>query len=120
MRTIKAGLESRLGKKIPIKHPVILWMVEHVSSIINRHFVASHGKTAYEFVHGKRSKGRTAEFGEKVLYHVPKKLRSKLDLRWRAGIFLGTAPSSNEIFIGADNGTVIRSRSVCRVVTEYR
>ena len=60
MRTIKAGLEVRIGKKVPISHPVILWMVEHVSSLINRYFVASHGKTAYEFVHGKRSKGRTA------------------------------------------------------------
>ena len=44
MRTIKAGLESRLGQKVPLKHPVVLWMVEHVSSLINRHFVATHGK----------------------------------------------------------------------------
>ena len=120
MRTIKAGLEVRIGKKVPIKHPIILWMVEHVSSLINRYFVASHGKTAYEFVHGKRSKGRTAEFGETNLCHVPKKLRSKLDLRRRTGICLGTAPSSNEIYVGAGGGTVIRSRSMCRVVHEHR
>ena len=68
----------------------------------------------------KRSKGRTAEFGKKVLYHVPKKLRSKLDLRWRAGIFLGTSNGTNEIFIGAESGAVVRSRSMVRVVPESR
>ena len=100
--------------------PNYLWMVEHVSSLINKYYVASHGKTAYEFVHGKRSKGRTVEFGKNFLYHVPKKLRSKFDLRWRTGIFLGTAPSSNEIYVATDSGSVIRSRSMCRVVHEHR
>mgnify|MGYP003336159420 FL=1 len=99
-RTLKAALEARLGKKVPLDHPVTLWLVEHTASIMNCHFVAEHGKTPYEFVHGKRSKGRTAEFGEKVLYHVPKKLRSKMNLRWRTGVFLGTAPSSNEAYVG--------------------
>ena len=120
MRTIKAGLETRLGQKVPLKHPVVLWMIEHVSSLINRHFVAAHGKTPYEYVHGKRSKGRTAEFGERILYHVPKKLRSSLDLRWRAEFFLGTAPSSNEIYVGTEGGAVVKSRSMCRVVAEAR
>ena len=120
MRTTKAGLETRLGQKVPLKHPVILWMIEHVSSLINRHFVAAHGKTPYEYVHGKRSKGRTAEFSERILYHVPKKIRSNLKLRWRARVFLGTAPSSNEICVGTEGGAVVRSRSMCRVVVEAR
>ena len=77
-------------------------------------------ENAYEFVHCKRSKGRTAEFGEKYLYHVPKKLRSKLDLHLGTRIFLGTAPSSNEMCVGAEGGTIIRSRSMCRVVHEHR
>ena len=81
IRTLKAALEARLGCKVPLSHPVILWLVEHTASILNRHFVAEHGKTPYEFTHGKRSVGRTTEFGEKVLYHVPKKLRSKMNLR---------------------------------------
>ena len=120
LRTCKAALESRLSKKIPTNHPVMMWLVEHVASLINRHFVTSEGVTAYQFTHGQRSKGRTAEFGEKVLYHVPKKMRHKLSLRWRLGIFLGTAPSSNEIYIGTTSGEVTRSRSMVRVVEETR
>ena len=70
--------------------------------------------------HGKRSKRRTAEFGEKVLYHVPQTLRSKSDLRWRAGIFLGTVKGTNEILVGSESSAVVRSRSMVRVVVESR
>ena len=120
IRTLKAALEARLSSKVPVTHPVFLWLIEHTASILNRYFVAEHGKTPYEFTHGKRHKGRTAEFGEKVLYYVPKKLRSKMNLRWRVGVFLGTAPSSNEAFIGLSTGNVVKSRSIVRVVNESR
>ena len=63
---------------------------------------------------------RLIEFGEKVMWHVPKKLRAKLDLRWRLGIFLGQSQSSNECFIGLPNGNVVRTRSVNRVVQSGR
>ena len=54
------------------------------------------------------------------MWHVPKKLRVKLDLRWRLGIFLGQSQTSNECFIGLPNGNVVRTRSVNRVVQSGR
>ena len=79
-------MEARIGQKLPPTHPVMYWLIEHCASILNRHFVTSDGTTAYQHTNGKKSKGQTAEFGEKVLYHVPKKLRGKLSLRWKTGI----------------------------------
>ena len=75
LRTLKAALEARIGKKVPTNHAIMIWLVEHTASLINRHFVTEAGITAYHHTHGQKSKGRTAEFGEKHLYHVPKKLR---------------------------------------------
>ena len=43
-----------------------------------------------------------------------------MNLRWRVGVFLGTAPSSNEAYIGISTGNVVKSRSICRVVNESR
>ena len=43
-----------------------------------------------------------------------------MNLRWRTGIFLGTAPSSNEAYIGIASGNVVKTRSICRVVQESR
>ena len=54
---------------------------------------------------------------KKVLYFVPKRLRAKIDMRWRVGIFLGTAEKSNEASVGTVSGNVVKSRATTRVVT---
>ena len=120
MRTLKAALEARLGARLPNTHPVMRWLVQHVASILNRQSTNPEGMTPYEYRHGRRSHGRTAEFGERLLYYVPKRLRAKIDLRWRVGIFLGTADRSNEAFIGTRSGNVVKSRSLARVVAENK
>lgn len=78
--TYKSALEEHLGTRIPSRHPLINWMVEHTASVSNRHVCNDDGLTPYEAIHGQRSRGKLAEFGEKVFYYVPKRLRSKLDL----------------------------------------
>ena len=60
------------------------------------------------------------EFGEQVFYFVPKRLRSKLNLRWRVGTFLGNSQSTNECFVAAANGDVVKTRAVTRFVEGYR
>ena len=47
---------------------------------------------------------------------VPKQMRSKLDLRWRIGVFLGTADRSNYAYIGTRSRNDVRSRELARVV----
>lgn len=60
------------------------------------------------------------EFGEKVFFFMPKRLRAKLDMRWKLGIFLGLSPDSNENMIGLANGSVIKARSIARVIEASR
>ena len=116
LRTLKAALEARLKTRLPSKHPVMRWLIQHVASIYNRQSTNYDGQTPHEARHGRRSNGRTAEFGEKVLYFVPKRLRAKIDMRWRVGIFLGTAERTNEAFVGTVSGNVVKSRAITRVV----
>ena len=63
---------------------------------------------------------KLAEFGERCFYWIPKKLRPKLDLRWRIGTFVGNSQSSNEAFVAVGNGDVIKTRSVVRVMAPMR
>ena len=51
---------------------------------------------------------------------VPKRLKSKLNLRWRLGTFLGNSQTTNECFVAAVNGDVIKTRSMTRVVEGNR
>ena len=120
LRTLKAALQGRLKAKIPMAHPIMKWLIEHTASILNRFVVGDDGQTAYQRLHGRRANKKAAEFAEKVLYYVPRRLRTKMMLRWRVGLYLGVADHSGEHWIGVWNGDVVRSRSVVRVVEGAR
>ena len=115
LRTLKSALEARLKVRLGNQHPVVRWMVEHVATILNRYSVNKDGATPFFSNHGKRPADRLVEFGERVFYYVPRKVRAKLDQRWRLGIFIGQSTSSNESYVGMANGNVVKSRSIARV-----
>ena len=101
-------------------HPIMQWLVEHDASVMNRYVVENNGLTAYQRLHGRRATSRAVEFGETVFYHAPKKLWSKMQLRWRSGIDMGVAGHSGERYIGTWTGDVVRTRSILRVVQQAR
>ena len=96
------------------------WIVEHAASMANRQICNADGRTPFETIHGQRWKGRAVEFGEQVFYFVPKKLRAKLSLRWRVGTYLGNAQATNECYVAASGGNVIKARAAVRVVEPSR
>ena len=119
-RTLKHALETRLKRRLPSDHPVTAWLVEHTSFVLNKYALDSDGRTAYGRLHGREGHERTCEFGERVICYVPKKLRAKLDQRWRYGIFLGRALSSDQNMIGLNNGEVVCARAMVRVIPGVR
>ena len=120
LRTLKSGLEERIGGRIPSTHPVLKWLIEHSASVLNRYRVNDDGQTPYEALHGKRYNLKIVEFGEQIFYSVPKRLRAKLSLRWRIGTYLGVANASNEHIVATKAGNVVKARSVVRVVPASR
>ena len=88
-RILKLALEDHIGAQIPCDHPIMGWIVDHAAMLLTKcHPSAPDGKTAYERLHGEPARDRLAEFGEVVFYFVPKRLRAKMDPRWRVGVFL--------------------------------
>jgi hypothetical protein len=71
LRTMKSSLGERMGVKIDVRHPVITWLCDFVSYMMNRMEVATDGKTPCERVKGKRAEVMGLEFGEKVLWKHP-------------------------------------------------
>ena len=120
LRTYKCALETRIQHRISSDCSALRWMIEHVCSIHNRNVCNNDGRTPFETIHGQRWRGKMVEFGEQVFYYVPKRLRAKLNLRWRLGTFLGNAQSTNECYVAAANGDVIRTRAITRVVEASR
>ena len=120
VRTYKAALEDHIGYRIPSKHPVIRWIVEHAACTYNRHVCNSDGVTPSEAIHCQRSRSKLVEFSEQIFYNVPKILRAKLKLRYRICTFLGNSQSTSEAYIAIKNGSAIKSKSIVRVVRPSR
>ena len=95
LRTMKGAFETRIATRCPSMHPVMKWLVECVSVILNKYAIQPTGKTAYHDLHGKKMSERLVEFGEVILHYIPRKRRAKLDMRWTTGVFLGTTMHSN-------------------------
>ena len=65
------ALESRLGEQIRLDMPILFWMVEYASELINRCKVqVRDGETSFERKFGKKDVLALAEFGEAV-HHKP-------------------------------------------------
>ena len=80
LRTMRAALQGRLEMQIPMRHPLMQWLMEDVASVMNRYVVANDGSTANQRLHERRANSKAVDVGENV-YHVPKKLRSKMKSR---------------------------------------
>ena len=72
---------------------------------MNRLKKGEAGKVAYESSRGK--KPTVSEFGEKVLYKVPKRAKmEKLNPRWKHGIFVGVKRKSGKVMVARPEGVV--------------
>ena len=109
-----------LKQHVPNSHPVMLWLAEHTSLVLNKFKLGADGLTAYERLNGKQTRQRICEFGEVVMWYVPVRLRGKLDARWRYGLFFGRATDSDQNIIALKHGNIVRARAMVRVVEGAR
>eukprot|EP00969_Alexandrium_andersonii_P104612 4615146-Alexandrium_andersonii.AAC.1 len=70
-------------------HPAMLWLVEHASEhagvFLTKHHMGHDGRTAFERLFGKPSRGDGCEFGEQVHYRArPGDVDRSLNPRWEA------------------------------------
>ena len=92
LRVHLLSLENKLCGKIPVDHPVVSWLIQHVSDLINKFLVGHDGRTAYERLRGKPYRGEIVEFGSKVLCKPPDKLRGgSMRSRWDLAVWVGKA-----------------------------
>ena len=91
VRVLLDALETRWGVKIPVYHPVICYLIDYASFLLNRFEVGHDGKKNYERCKGKRAKTLGIEFGEATFWR--RKLvggaLGKLSVTWADGVYLG-------------------------------
>ena len=71
-RTLRAALVQRVQHKVRLRHPVVPWLVRHAAALITRYRVRPPGRTSLEMIKGRRSNAQITEFGEVILFKIPK------------------------------------------------
>ena len=107
MRALLLAVEARLGEEIKPTEPLAQFIPEFAAYLINRLMVGKDGKTAVERIKGKRATVVGVEFGEKVLWKLPKQAKmAKMKQRWDYGIFVGVRRRSGEFWVVDKEGKV--------------
>ena len=122
LRVHLMALERKIDGFIPSAHPLMAWLVEHVSDIITKYLQSSDGKTGYQRLFGKSVHEEGLEFGEKVMYRLKRSQETNvvLDPRWKPGYWLGRTWGSISHRIAPSARTVVECRAVHRVPLEER
>jgi hypothetical protein len=122
LRVHLQALERKIDGYIPSSHPVMAWLVEHVSDVITKYLQSSDGKTGYQRLFGKQVHEEGIEFGEKIMYRLKRSQETNvvLDPRWRTGYWLGRTWGSISHRIATSSKTVVESRAVHRVPKQER
>jgi hypothetical protein len=91
LRVHLLALERKIGATFPAGHPVLTWLVEHVSDVINKYMVGLDGKTGYERLFGRPVREEGLEFGETLhwKHRATQDMNVVLDARWSSGVWLG-------------------------------
>jgi hypothetical protein len=121
LRVHLAALERRIGGKFPSGHPVLTWLVEHVSDVISKYMVGVDGKTGYERLFGRPVREEALEFGETLhwRHRATQNMNVVLDTRWSSGVWLGRKWGGviHQVFA---NGKVHEIRGIQRQTRDAR
>ena len=103
-RTLKLCLEQRIDRQVPVDHPVIAWLMEHTSLLLNAVVRGSDGLTAWKRIRGRSFAQPLVGFGEKVLYKHPLKgprhnPAGNVGAQGGEGVFLGYNRTNHTFWI---------------------
>ena len=109
-------LEERVGNRVPPRHPLTPWLLEHTALVLNACVRGPDGLTPWARARGRAMGLRVFEFGECVWWKQPAKgpqhdLQGNMGPRQHVGYFLGWNKTSNTYRILDESGSIQKARS---------
>ena len=121
VRVHKLALEGRLQQRLPVRHAVFAWLVEHAADVLNRYCVGRDGRTPFHRLRGRHCESHMAEFGALVMFRVAGKVHGgNMQERWFTGVWLGKQLSSEEHLVMKADGLVVRARAIREMSGELK
>ena len=108
----KPAIGNRIGRRLPVKHALFTWLVEHVADVLNRFAAGADGKTAPQRLNGKSCGQYVLEFAPACIRVCGKVEGSLMTERWFRGMWLGKRLGTEEHLVMKQGGIVVRARAV--------
>ena len=68
-RTMRSDLETKLGYRVPVRHPLMTWLVRHSASLVTWCAKGHDGMSAYHRVRSRPFSARLLHFGDACRYN---------------------------------------------------
>ena len=85
LRTMKRGLERRLGIGLPVQHAFIAWLLTHAAETLNRYNVNEAGRAPYFMWKGRPYRGDMLEVGCQCFVRLPAQRGGVMGAKWAQG-----------------------------------
>ena len=120
-RRMRLALEGKLGRRLPHKHPVLMWLIEWVGGAHNRFKEGQDDKKTPRERAGWPAVNSVMEFGEVIefLPFKPEAKMTKFEAKFTGGVWLGLDGRSDEHIIGTSYG-VYRASTIKAVPEDRR
>ncbi len=108
-RTLRLGLEASIGKKVPVDHAIMPWLLEHTALLFSFRSRLPSGLTPWATIRGRPFGQRLMGFGEVVLWKLPTKgpasqPEGNRGARWSDGVSVGYSRSSYTFIVMPEDG----------------
>ena len=113
-RTLRSDLESKIGHRVPVRHPLISWMIRHAADLVTWCSKGHDGRTAHQRLRGRDFKTRLLGFGELCRFKNRSHEQSAGNSVWHTGIFVGIDQRTGQYMLFADDGVKL-ARTITRV-----
>ena len=114
LRTLRSCLESKIGHRVPVRHPLTSWMVRHAADLVTWCSKGHDGRTAYQRLRGRDFKTRLLGFGELCRFKNRSHEQAGDGNIWHSGIFVGIDQRTGQYMLFADSGVKL-ARTITRV-----
>ena len=107
-----------MGRKIPVDHAIIPWLLEHSCLLINVKTRGADGLPGWARARGRNFAQKVLGFGEQILYKLPVKgpqAPANMDAKWADGTLVGYSWTTNTYVMATREGGITTSRSIKRV-----
>jgi len=123
-RCLRMDLEERLGRSIPVNHPILAWLLRHVAFLQCILVKGDDGLTPWTRVKGRPFALRLTGFAERVFWKLPGKgpghqPDGNMAPTWGEGVFLGYSSVMNSYLVATKDG-VKTTRAMMRRPMEQR